>query len=58
MMEHAVPHENLNTGPWPECVETANKLGNIIVNQNKDKCAHERFYGKMLDYSKYLRTLG
>ena len=58
MMAHARLHENLNTGICPECAATATKLSNIMVNPHKEKCAHEKFYGKIPDYAKYLRTFG
>ena len=50
MMIHAVLHENLKTGLSPECTATATKLENIMVNPHKEKCAHEKFYGKISDY--------
>ena len=33
------------------------KLDNIMVNPDEEKCAHEHFYRKMTDYTKYLCTL-
>ena len=51
-------HENLKTVLWPKCVATVTKLENIMVNPHEEKCAHERFYGKIPDYAKYLRTFG
>ena len=46
------------TGLWPECAATDTKLENIMVNPQKEKCAHEKFYRKIPDYAKYLRTFG
>ena len=43
---------------WIEAAATATKIGNILVNDRKDKCAHEKVYGEMPKYSKYLRTFG
>ena len=57
MMVHAGLHENPKTGPWPKYAATVTKLGNIMVNPHEEKCAHEKFYGKIPDYKKYLRTL-
>ena len=37
---------NLKTGPWPKCEATTTKLDNVMVNPLKEKCAHEKFYGK------------
>ena len=36
MMTHTGLHKNLNTGLWPECATTANKLENILVNPKKE----------------------
>ena len=57
MMTQVGLHENLRTGIWPDCAATATKLENIMVNPHKNKCSHENFYGKILDYTIYLRTL-
>ena len=46
IMVHAGLHENLKTGLWQECVATATKLENIMVNPHEEKCVHEKFYGK------------
>ena len=56
MMAHTGPHGNLNTGIWTECAVTATKLKNIMVNPQEDKCAHEKFYGKITEHTKYLST--
>ena len=58
VVEHVGIHENLKTGLWPECASTTTKLENIVVNPHEEKCAHENFYGKIPDYTKYSRTLG
>ena len=29
-----------------------------MVNPHEEKCAHEKFYGKTTDYTKYLRNFG
>ena len=47
-----VLNENLKTGLWPKCTSTAEKIENIMVNPPEEKCAHEKFYGKMPDYAK------
>ena len=52
LMMHTELHKNLKTGIWPECAATATKLKNIMVNPYKEKCAHEKFYGKIPDYAK------
>ena len=56
MMAHSGIYENLKTGLWPECAANATKLENIMVKPHKEKCAHEKFYGKIPDYAKYLRN--
>ena len=33
-------------------------LENIIVDKKEDKCPYYQIYGKMPDYSTYLRTFG
>ena len=53
MMTHVGIYENLNTGIWTKFAATATKLENVIVNPHKDKCAHEKFHGKIPDYAKY-----
>ena len=58
MMAQAGKYENLKTGLWPKCAATATKLENIMVNPHEEKCAHEKFYGKIPYYAKYSRTLG
>ena len=35
-----------------------NKTRKYYGKPTRKKCAHERFYGKILDYAKYLRTFG
>ena len=57
-MAHTILHENLNNGLWPKLAATATKFKNIMVNPHKEKCVHEKFFGKMPDYANYLRTLG
>ena len=52
-MAHTGLHENLKTGIWTECVTTATKLGNIMVNPHEEKCVHEKFYGKIPYYARY-----
>ena len=58
MMAHTGLYEKIKTGLWPECATTVTKLENIIVNQHEEKCAHKKFYEKIPDYEKHLRTLG
>ena len=58
MMAHVGLHKNLKTGLWPKCAKTVTKLENIMVNPQKEKCAHNKFYGEILDYKKYLRNFG
>ena len=43
MMSHAELPENRNTVLWNECAATATKLGKIMVNLHKDKCAYKKF---------------
>ena len=56
MMANVVLNETLKTGLWPKCAATATKQENIMVDPHEEKYAHEKFYGKIPDYSKYLRT--
>ena len=56
MMRHIGLHENFKNGLWPEWAATETKLERIMVNPHKEKCAYEKFYGKLPDYAKYLRT--
>ena len=58
VMTNAGINENLKICLWTECAATPNKLENIMVKQYKDKLSHEKFYGKMPDYAKYLRNFG
>ena len=51
-------HKILNTGLWPKCTENATKLNIIMVNPHGEKFTHEKFYGKLPHYTKYLRTFG
>ena len=57
MVVHVGLHEILKTGPRNEFAATAAKLENIVVNPHEEKCAHEKFYRKIPDYVKQLRTL-
>ena len=54
MVTHTGLHENFKTGIWPECAATATKLENIMIKTHEEKYAHEKFYGKISDYTKYL----
>ena len=56
MMLHAGLHEILKTDIWPKFEATTNKLENIMVGLQEEKCAYEKFYSKMLDYTQYLNT--
>ena len=58
MVAPAGLHENINTGLWPKYVATTTIAENIMVNPHEEKCAHEKFYGKIPEYTKYLRTFG
>ena len=58
MMVHTGLNEKLNTAPWLECAANATKLENNLVNPHKEIYTHYKFYGKILDYAKYLKTLG
>ena len=51
-------HENLKTGLFSECAVTVTKPENIMANPHKEKCAHWKFYGKIPDHAKYLKTFG
>ena len=42
-MVHEGLHENFNTGIWPECLATVNKLSNFMVNLHEEKYAYEKF---------------
>ena len=50
-------HEYLKTGICKKCTATANKFENIMVNLHEEKCAYEKFYCKIPDYAKHLKTL-
>ena len=58
IMMHMGLHKNFKTGLWIECTETVNKLESIMIKPHEEKCAHEKFYEKIPDYAKYLRTFG
>ena len=58
LMAHTGIPENLKTGLCTKFMATGTKLEIIIVNPHKEKCAHEKFYGKFSHYEKYLRTFG
>ena len=58
MITYAGLHKNLKTDLWTKYSATATKLEKIMVNPQEAKWAHENFYEKILDYTKYLRTLG
>ena len=58
MMAQTGMYKYLKTGLWPKCAAIATKHKNIMVNPHEEKCVHEKFYIKMPDYAKYLRTLG
>ena len=58
MMEDAGLHKDLKTGIWPECVAITTKLGNIMVNPNKEKCSYKKFYGKISDNTKHFKAFG
>ena len=58
MMAHMGLHENFKTGLLSECAATTFKFENIMVNQHKEKYAHEKLYRKIPEYAKYLRTFG
>ena len=51
-------HGNLKTGLWLECAATAKNLENVMLNPHEEKCAHDKFYGRIPDYAKYLKALG
>ena len=57
-MSHMGLHENLNDGLWPECVATATKLENIMVNPKKTESDYDKLYRDMLNYADYLRNFG
>ena len=46
IMTHPGLHENLKTCLWTKCTATTTKLENVMVNTHKEKCAHEKLYGK------------
>ena len=58
MMMHVGLNKKLKTCLWTKCVATATKLEYIMVNPHEEKCAHENFYGKIMDYAKHLSTFG
>ena len=43
---------------WAECAAVATFLDGILVENSKDKCKHEMFYGSMPIFAKKLRTFG
>ena len=36
MIDHVGIHENFKTGLWPECMSTATKIENMMVNPHKE----------------------
>ena len=58
MVMHVGINENLKTGIFPKWVATTAKFENIMVNPHREKCAYEKFWGKMLDYTKHLNNFG
>ena len=52
-MTHVGLHENLRTGLWLKCAETATKLENIMVNPHEEECAYKKFCRKIPDYQKH-----
>ena len=57
IMAHTVIHGKLSTELWFECVATKKK-SKYYGKPIRKKCAHEKFYGKIPDYAKYLSSLG
>ena len=58
MMVRASLHQNLKNGLCLKWAATTTKLENIMVNPHREKCAHDKLYRKIPDYTKYLRTFG
>ena len=58
MMVHVGLHENPKTVIWPEFAATGTKIEKLMVNLHEEKCAYKKFYGNMLDHTKYLKTSG
>ena len=58
MIVHAGLSGNLKPDICPECSSNMTKLENIMANSHEEKCAHENFYEKVLDYENHLRNFG
>ena len=51
-------HINLNTGLCPKYKANTTKLGDIMVKTHEEKCAQEKFYGRILDFLSFLFSFG
>ena len=51
-------HGNLKTNFNPNAWKPITNLKKIMVNPHGEKCAHDKFYGKLLDYTKHYRNFG
>ena len=58
MMHEAGIHGDERKKYWVEAAATATKVGNLLVNDRKSKCAHEKVYGTMPKFARHLRTFG
>ena len=56
MMFQVGLQKNFRSGLRTECMATMTKIKDIMVNIQKYKCDYNKFYRKMTDYEKYLRT--
>ena len=55
MMTQTILHDKSKTGLWTKFAATMTKLENITVKPHEEKCAYEKFYGKIPD-KKHLKT--
>ena len=58
MFNRAGIHDENRKILWAECASGATFLDGILVENSKDKCRHEKFYGTMPSFSKNLRVFG
>ena len=49
MLNWSKVDKSLRMKLWAECAHTATKLGNLLVNKESEKCAHEMFFGAVPD---------
>ena len=58
MLNQAGFNEELRHGLWAEAANLATLLDSITVKAGEEKCAYEKFFGKLPKWVRYLRTFG